>query len=68
MLRSLLGIAPININREVSYIHRNSKLSYRFVCKWVAKFKTGYRHIKDAACQDRPATVITNCNTCTNIR
>lgn len=35
-------------------------MSQRSVYRWVAKFKTGYEHLKDATRQGRPATVTTN--------
>ena len=60
--RSLLGIKPEHIHREVCDIYGNGQMSHRSVCRWVAKSKTGYEHLKDAARQGRPATVTTNNN------
>lgn len=35
----------------------------RSVCRWVAKFKTGFKHPKDVGRTDSAATVTTNNNT-----
>lgn len=46
-----------------SVIYMGMVKCLRYVLKLVAKFKTGYEQLKDAACQGRPSTVTTNYNT-----
>ena len=49
--RSLLGLKPVHIHREVCDIYREGQMSHRSVCRWVAKFKAG-----------RPQTTTTKSN------
>lgn len=53
------------LNRRYSScdIYGNGKMSHRSVCRWAAEFKIGYKHPKDVARTDCPATVTTNNNT-----
>ena len=47
--RSLLGLKPVDIHREVCDIYGEGQISHRSVCRWVAKFKAGKQDLKDAA-------------------
>lgn len=57
--RSLLGIKPVDVRREVCDIYGNGQMSHRSVCRLVAKFKIRYKHLKDANRQGRPSTFTT---------
>ena len=39
--RSLLGLMPVDIHREVCDIYGEGQMFHRSVCRWVAKFKAG---------------------------
>lgn len=43
-----LGIKPVDIHREVCDICVNGQMSYMSVCWQVARFYTGYEHLKYA--------------------
>ena len=47
--RSLLGLKPLDIHREVCDIYVEGQMSHRSVCRWVAKFKAGQQDLKHAA-------------------
>ena len=57
--RSLLGLKPVDIHREVSGIYGEGQMSYRSVCRWVAKFKADQQDLKVAAHSGRPPTTST---------
>lgn len=46
--RIILGIKQVDIHSEVCDICMNGQMSYRSVCRQVARFYTGYEHLKDA--------------------
>lgn len=60
--RTLLGIKPVDIHREVCDIYGEGQMSHRSICRWVAKFKTGQQQVKDATRPGRPATTTTKSN------
>ena len=60
--RSLLGLKPVDIHREVCDIYGQGQMSYMTICRWVARFKSGHQQLKDAAHTGRPATTTTKQN------
>ena len=60
--RSLLGLKPVDIHREVCDIYGKGQMSYMTICRWVARFKSGHQQLKDAAHTGRPATTTTKHN------
>jgi len=60
--RSLLGLKPVDIHREVCDIYGQGQMSYMTICRWVARFKSGHQQLKDAAHTGRPATTTTKHN------
>ena len=61
--RSLLGLKPVDIHREMHDIYREGQMSHMSVCRSVAKFKAGEQDPKDAARSGRPPTTTTKSNT-----
>ena len=59
MVRSQLSTKPVD-NQEVCDIYGEDQMSYRTICRWVAKFRKG--QLKDAAHTARPATATTKSN------
>ena len=57
--RSLLGLMPIDIHREVTFMERH-KCPIGSVCRWVAKFKASHQ---DAASSGHSPTVTAKSNT-----
>ena len=60
--RSLLGLQPVDIHRDVYDIHGEGQMSHRSVCRWLAKFNAGQQDLKDAATSDCPPTTTTKSN------
>ena len=56
--RLQLSIKPADINPDVCDIYGEDHMSYRTICRWVAKFW----QLKDAAHTGRPATTTTKSN------
>ena len=46
--RSLFGLKPVDIHREVCDLYGEGQMSHRCVCRLVAKFKAGQQDLKDA--------------------
>ena len=44
--RSQLSIKPVDIHREVCDIYGEDQMSYRTICRWVAKFRRGSSNLK----------------------
>lgn len=49
--RSLLGLKPVDIHREVCDIYGKGQMSYMTICRWVARFKSGHQQLKDLLTQ-----------------
>ena len=60
--RSLLGLKPVDIHREVCDIYGQGQMSYMTICRWVARFKPGHQQLKHAAHTGLPATTTTKHN------
>ena len=62
--RSLLGLKPVDIHREVCEIYGEGQMSHTSVCRWVAtsKFKAGQKDLTDAAGSNRPPTTAIKSN------
>ena len=60
--RSLLGLKPVDIYREVCDIYGEGQMSHRSVCRLVAKFKAGQHDLNDYARSGRPPTTTTKSN------
>ena len=60
--RSLLGLQPVDIHRDVYDIHGEGQMSHRSVCRWLAKFNAGQQDLKDAATSDCRPTTTTKSN------
>ena len=58
-VRSLLGLKPVDIHREVCDIFGDGQMSHRSVCRWVPKFKADQHNLKDVARSVRPPTTAT---------
>ena len=53
--KSLLGMKPVDIYREVCDIYREGQTSHMPFCRRLAKFRTGQQQPKDAARTGLPA-------------
>ena len=60
--RLFLGIKAVDIQCEVCDIYGEGPMSYRTVCRWVAKFSTGQQQLKDATRPGHLATISTKGN------
>ena len=60
--RSQLSIKPVDIHGEVCDIYGEDQMSYRMICRWLAKFRRGQEQLKDATHTDCPATMTTKSN------
>ena len=60
--RSLLGLKPADIHPEVCDIYGEEQMSYRYVCRWLAKYKAGQQDLKDDARSGRPPKTTTKIN------
>ena len=60
--RSVLGLKPVDIQREVCDIYGEGQMSHISVCRCVAKFMAGQQDLKDAARSGRPPTTTTRIN------
>ena len=60
--RSLLGTRHVDVHCEVCDIQGEGQMCHRTVCRWVAKFRSGQQHIKDAAHTGHPATTTSKGN------
>ena len=47
--RSQLSIKPVDSHREVCNIYGEDQMSYRTICRWVAKFRRWHQQLKDVA-------------------
>ena len=60
--RSQLSIKPLDIHCEVCNIFGEDQMSYRMICRWVAKFRTRQQQLQDTAHTGHPATTTTKSN------
>ena len=51
--RAQLSIKPVDIQCKVCDIFEETQMSYRTICRWVAKFRRGYQQLKDAQQQQQ---------------
>ena len=60
--RSVLGLKPVDIHRDVCDIFGQGQMSYMTICRWVARFTSVHQQLKDAAHRGRPAITTTKHN------
>ena len=55
--RSLLGVKPVDIHRDVCDIYGDGQMSHWSVCRWVTKFKVGVMQRNDPPLQNDPRVI-----------
>ena len=56
--KSLLGLKPVDIHREVCDISGEGQISYKSVCWWIAKFKAGVTQRNDPPYKMTPRVIL----------
>jgi len=61
-IRCKLGVAPVNIHKELELALGDSAPSYRTVARWASEFNSGREDVKDDPRSGRPVTTVTPAN------